>query len=335
MSGAGEARLDFVLALRKGWARDLFPALRDAASGPGDVARRAHGAPVYPWFAFVERGAQKMLWRSVQDMVADLPDPEHAAHGALYLDPDLAAPDWYAEWDIHLQPGGLTAPRAADVYALGAKLVMLGENDDYRFHTLFAETAIPKRRYRRIIDLGCGFGKSAWALAKAFPDAEVIGVDLSAPCLAMAAARAQAMGLANMRFVQANVAAAGLEAGGADLVTSTMLIHELPIDVLAAVYGESRRMLAPGGALRFLDFQLTGDPLRDLCVLEHGVRNNEPFMAPMLCSDLDAMAQAAGLVRPRRFAFDERGGGMLETLSWPARQDWHFPWAVMAAEAPA
>src|SRR3546814_6708365 len=44
----------------------------------------------------------------------------------------------------------------------GAKLVMLGDNDDYGFHRSFTSTAIPDRPFRRIVDLGCGFGKSTW-----------------------------------------------------------------------------------------------------------------------------------------------------------------------------
>ena len=109
------------------------------------------------------------------------------------LDPHLKLPDWYTSWDIHLQPGGVWSSRAASkVYELGAKLVMLGDNDDYKFHRLFVETAIPKRDYRRIVDLGCGFGKSTWPFKRAFPGAEVIGVDLAAPCLELAAERSDA-----------------------------------------------------------------------------------------------------------------------------------------------
>src|SRR2546421_13048137 len=84
---------------------------------------------------------------------------------------------WYTEWDTHLQPGGVwSSDAAARVYELGAKLVMLGENDDYLFHRLFVSTALPARKYRRIVYLGCGFGKSTWPQKKTFPDAERIGV---------------------------------------------------------------------------------------------------------------------------------------------------------------
>ncbi|MEO8751137.1 MAG: class I SAM-dependent methyltransferase [Casimicrobiaceae bacterium] len=341
---AARAAVDFVLSLRRGWANTLYPRLRKefdersatSASGEQPLVQSVHELPSYPWFAWLERGAQKMLWRAVSDSIgeADTRRTEEIAPASLKLDPSLALPAWYTDWDIHLQPGGVWShDRSAAVYELGAQLVMLGENDDYRFHRLFCETALPQRDYARIIDLGCGFGKSTWPLKARFADAEVIGVDLAAPCLRLAAQRAGERGLA-IDFLQADSCATGIAASSAQLVTSTMLVHELPVTVLPDLFAETARLLAPGGVLRFLDFQLTGDRFRDLAMLEHGARNNEPFMPPMLKADLVAMAHAAGLVDARWVAFDERSRGRLETLRWPVRAEWHFPWAVLEAEKP-
>jgi ubiquinone/menaquinone biosynthesis C-methylase UbiE len=340
------AALDFVLTLRRRWADTLYPHLhrefdeRSGGADPGSdvaiIAATVHALPTYPWFAWLERGSQKMLWRAVTDAIAMAAPPalDITAPATLTLDPSLQLPQWYTEWDIHLQPGGVWSDeRAAAIYELGARLVMLGENDDYKFHRLFTETAVPRRPYRRIVDLGCGFGKSTWPLKRTFPHAEVIGVDLAAPCLRLAAHRAGQQGLA-IHFRQADVCTTRLEAGCADLVTSTMLLHELPVDVLPRLFAEATRLLAPGGALRFLDFQRTGDVFRDLAMLEHGARNNEPFMPPMLLSDVAAMASEAGFVATRWTAFDERAQGRLDDLRWPRRSEWHFPWAVLEAEKP-
>lgn len=198
---------------------------------------------------------------------------------------------------------------------------------------LFVETAVPVRTYRRIVDLGCGFGKSTWALKKAFPGAEVIGIEFSAPCLRLACKKVKALGL-SIRFRQADACATGLEEASCDLVSATMLIHENPMDVLPTFFHEASRLLAPGGILRILDFHNTGQPLRDLMMEEHGVRNNEPFMPPMMAADLTAICRDAGLDAARWVAFDERGAGRLEGLEWPQRHEWHFPWAVLEAEKP-
>ena len=341
------AALDFVLALRRRWADVVYPELTRQLgdSGAGGLPRadteleaRVHQLPAYGGFAWLERGSQKMLWRAAAESVAALqrPGAPHVQGPArLELDPALKLPEWYTDWDIHVQPGGIWRTRqAAEVYELGAQLVMLGENDDYKFHRLFVETAIPGRSYGCIVDLGCGFGKSTWPLKRTFPGAEVIGIDLSAPCLQLAAERADASGLA-IRFRQADAAATGLKPGQAALVTATMLIHELPLPALAATLVEAARLLQPGGLLRVLDFQFTGDPLRDLAMREHGARNNEPFMPPMMQADTVAMAEAAGLKNARWVAFDERDAGRLPDANWPHRPEWHFPWAVLEAEKPA
>lgn len=341
-----QARLDFALTLRRQWADSLYPQLRaeydatratGATHAAGDAAAAIHALPTYDSFAWLERGSQKLLWRAVSEALDHeaRTDEAQAGESTLTLDAGLALPAWYTDWDIHLQPGGIWASdRAARAYELGARLVMLGENDDYELHRLFTATAVPKRDYRRIVDLGCGFGKSTFPLKQAFPQAEVTGIDLAAPCLRLAWQRANQRGL-RLHFRQASVVATGLKPATADLVTATMLLHELPLDVLPGLFEEAARLLAPGALLRFLDFQYTGDEFRDLAMAEHGTRNNEPYLAPMMAADIRGMAQAAGLHGIRWRAFDERGPGLLEGSNWPARKEWHFPWAVLEAEKPA
>lgn len=321
------AALDFVLTLRRRWADTLFPVLAEQAakldSDDAGFADALHALPAWPWFAWLERGSQKMLWRAVSDAIPNDDSP---------YDEGADLPDWYRDWDIHLQPHGVwSSAKAARVYEHGARLVMLGENDDYRFHRLFAETALPKRSFRRIVDLGCGFGKSTWPMKQAFPEADVIGVDFSRPCIELARERCAERGL-DVTFIAGDACATGLPDGCADLVTSTMLIHEMPGDALADLYREAARLLAPGGSLRFLDFQHRGDRLRDRLIDEHGDRNNEPFLPPMLRQDQTKLALAAGFTSARWRAFDERGGGLLDDLTWPERPEWHFPWAVLEAE---
>lgn len=335
------SRLDFVLALRGRWADTLYPALKSqfqSDTNQADIRAAVHRQPAYPWFAFTERTSQKMLWRGVAEAVSARGPSQHGRSSGparLVLDPELSLPDWYTDWDIHLQPGGVwRSDESADVYEHGAKLVMLGDNDDYGFHRSFTATAIPDRSYRRIADLGCGFGKSTWPLKRRFPDAEVIGIDLAAPCLRLALDRANAADLA-IEFRQADGQATGFADASVDLVTSTMFIHEIPRPALVATLAECVRILAPGGLLRFLDFTRTGDPFRDIAMVEHGERNNEPFMPGLLSADVPALCEANGLCNARWVAFDERGAGRLPDCAWPQRTEWHFPWAVLEAEKAA
>lgn len=332
------SRVDFSLGLRQRWAGELYPALADEHDRTGRPLREL---TLYPWFSHLERAQQKMLWRAAGDAVRAHPevmpgDPGPDAPGSLELDPDLALPGWYTEVDIHIQPGGVWRDDgAAHVYELGARVVMLRDNDGYKFHRLFAESALPDLPgASRVVDLGCGFGKSTRPLCSRYPAAEVIGVDLAAPNLRLAHAQAAAAGLP-IRFRQADARATGLEPGSADLVTGTMVLHEMPAAAIRETLAEATRLLRPGASLRFLEFWRTGEPLRDATVYEHADRNNEPYLRDLLDADVLGWCAELGLRDAAWLPFDERAEGLRPAASgWPRRSDWHFPWAVLTAEKP-
>ncbi|BCJ62418.1 class I SAM-dependent methyltransferase [Micromonospora endophytica] len=341
--------VDFVLGLRKRWADTVYPALtREYAATGGqaedidEAGRALRELPLYPWFSHLERVQQKMLWKTAGDAVLSRRDElaEQLAAipaqplGSLQLDPDLALPDWYTDYDIHIQPGGFFSDdMSAYVYEFGARIVMLRDNDGYKFHKLFTETALPDLpAATRVVDVGCGFGKSTRPLALRYPTAEVIGIDLAAPGLRLAHAEAEAAGLA-IDYRQGDGRATGLPAGSCDVVTGTMVLHEMPTEAIRETLAEAARLLKPGGALRFLEFQLTGDPLRDATVYEHAERNNEPFFHALFGSDLLAVCTELGLTDATWTPFDERRNG-LQPEGWGDRSEWHFPWAVLSATKP-
>ncbi|MEU1982198.1 class I SAM-dependent methyltransferase [Nocardia sp. NPDC019395] len=108
----------------------------------------------------------------------------------------------------------------------------------------------------RVLDIGCGAGWSAIALARAYPRAQVRGVDIDAPSVRMAVRNAAAAGLAErIRFEVAD--AAELPAGGFDIAFAFECVHDMPrpVEVLAAV----RRALAPGGFLVVMDEAVAPD----------------------------------------------------------------------------
>ena len=341
--------VDFVLSLRKRWSDTVYPALTNeyvAAAEPPQTVAEATGRlpelPLYPWFSHLERVQQQMLWklagdavlRRRQDLVDQLVELPGSPRGSLELDADVALPDWYTDYDIHLQPGGFfTDDLSAYVYEFGARIVMLRDNDGYKFHRLFTETALPELpAATRVVDIGCGFGKSTRPLVGRYPTAQVIGVDLAAPGLRLAHAEAEASDL-GIDFRQVDGRATGIEAGSCDVVTGTMVLHEMPETAIRETVQEAARLLKPGGALRFLEFQLTGDPLRDATVYEHAERNNEPFFRALFGADLLQICADAGLTNASWTPFDERNHGV-RPEGWGDRTEWHFPWAALAATKP-
>jgi SAM-dependent methyltransferase len=113
------------------------------------------------------------------------------------------------------------------------------------------------RRGAAVLDIGCGIGRSSLALARAYPNITVRGIDLDAASVAEARAVAAHAGLAD-RVTFAVQDAATLADGDQryDLVTIFEALHDTgdPVGALAA----SRRHLRPGGAVLIAD-QLTRD----------------------------------------------------------------------------
>jgi ubiquinone/menaquinone biosynthesis C-methylase UbiE len=354
-TGADRAYLDFVLGLKQHFARDVYPRLHQeyerqvVVSGrprPSDTAAAGilvEQSPTYPTFQWLERNPQKMMWRRLEAMIrprdavlaAALEQPPESPLGKLELDPRLELPTYYEETEFHIQPGGVWAGATnAFVYEVGAKIVMMGHNDDYGFHRLFVESAIPRRPYRAILDVGCGFGKSTRPFVDAFPDAEVTGIDLSAPNLQLAHHQAERLAK-RITFSQRLAEATGYASESFDLVTATMLIHEVPMPVLRRVLTEALRILRPGGLLAVLDFAHTGDPFRDFVMDGHGVRNNEPYMPHLFRTDVRRLLRETGFRQPEMLPFDERGAGVRVDGTWPERPEWHFPWVVIRADKAA
>lgn len=111
-----------------------------------------------------------------------------------------------------------------------------------------------RRGPRRVLDLGCGPGVSALALAEALPPgSEVVGVDLSPEMVARARAQLAARSplLRGVHFLRADACRLPLRAGSFDLVTGHSFLYLVP-DRQSALR-EARRVLASDGALVFME----------------------------------------------------------------------------------
>ena len=103
----------------------------------------------------------------------------------------------------------------------------------------------------RIIDVACGTGWSSIAMAQAYPNINVLGVDLDHDAINAARKSADQAGVADrVTFSVADATNLG-GAGGYDLVTVFEALHDMsrPVDVLNA----ARRMLSEDGTLLVAD----------------------------------------------------------------------------------
>lgn len=112
--------------------------------------------------------------------------------------------------------------------------------------------AVCARRPGRVLDVCCGTGDVALALAKRLPAASVAGLDFSENMLAQARRRKdRALTLVNLELVRGSAMDLPFPAESFDCVTISFGLRNLP-DFEAAV-GELVRVTRPGGAVFCLD----------------------------------------------------------------------------------
>jgi ubiquinone/menaquinone biosynthesis C-methylase UbiE len=99
-----------------------------------------------------------------------------------------------------------------------------------------------------VLDLCCGAGASAIPAAHAVgPAGRVLGIDAAAPMLALARAKADRQGLANIEFRCGDATRTGLADGSADAVLCVFGVFFAPD--MAAFMREMWRLVRPGGVL--------------------------------------------------------------------------------------
>jgi len=99
-----------------------------------------------------------------------------------------------------------------------------------------------------VLDLCCGAGASALPAARAVgPSGRVLGIDIAAPMLELARARAAEEGLANIEFRPGDATRTGLPDGGFDAVVCVFGVFFAPD--MAAFVREMWRLTGPRGVL--------------------------------------------------------------------------------------
>jgi SAM-dependent methyltransferase len=111
---------------------------------------------------------------------------------------------------------------------------------------------------RHILDLGCGPGEWVRQLAQTFPQAHVIGLDISRTMIAYAQALTQDQHLENASFVCHDVRKPlPFPAHSLDLVNARLMTGVLQRDRWPAFLQQCRRVLKPEGTIRLTE---GGDP---------------------------------------------------------------------------
>ena len=347
-SRATRAYQDFLRRAKGYWARDFYAAVQrdfaalDPQPADADAAERAlHAAPRYRYFAALERHLQRLKYASPRGILAaveaerprlaaalEATRADGEASGRLRLAPGLVLPRYYTSVEFHQHPGGVWSDALAGVaYDFGRRTTMPAHVDADEIHRRFT-AAVPDGPYRRILDLGCGTGRSTLPFARRFAGAELHGVDLSAACLVRAHERSRESGV-DVYWSQQAGECLDFPDGHFDLVHSTFLLHELPRPALRDVTREVLRVLAPGGRFVSLDFHSPpGGVFGDFIHYGHARRNEEAFMRSFAETDYLAMQRELGFAEAQMLPFDD-GSGVHARERAPAA--WRFPSQLFVA----
>jgi SAM-dependent methyltransferase len=151
----------------------------------------------------------------------------------------------------------------------------------------------------RIADIGCGAGATSLAIAAARPDAEVIGIDISAELVAVAGERAG--DAANVTFVAGDAVEQAARLASFDLLVSRhgVMFFDDPVAAFAAL----RSTLVPGGALVFS------------CFRDRALNPWAELPAAAALGD-SPPAPEAGVPGPFAFADPDRVVAILEGAGW-------------------
>ena len=340
-----DAYQSFLLGCKTYWSNTLYPQVKSECYRKVDeknyaaIEMASRDNVTYQYYSYLERHLQRMKYSGRYGIVP-MHEPfrpefeerldQELPGNLLTLQPGFVPPAYFTAIDIHQHPGGTCGDTLAGfVYERGSRSMWPGGSKDRGLHPRF--NAIVKSVFepQRILDLGCGFGKSTQPFAEDFPNAEAIGIDVSEPCLKLAALRAHEDQFNNIQYYQCSAEETPFPSARFDLVTSTMLLHEMPPRAIQDLIQESFRVLDDGGYAIHLDYSTDDDPFNQFVHFGHAQRNNEPYMKPLNEMDLGNAMWDAGFKDVTIEQFEESPNALS-----PNNQAWRFPWIIVKGRKP-
>ncbi|GAB1538364.1 class I SAM-dependent methyltransferase [Scytonema sp. NUACC21] len=205
--------------------------------------------------------------------------------GDRYRRADVTIPTYYSSQNFHGIERGYLNPGAAVTYDPITQYVLAPNETLVRQALIDAIQVKP----RRILDLGCGTGSTTLMLKQAFPEADVIGLDLSPYMLVRASHKAQSADL-EITWRHGNAENTRFPDASFDLVTASLLFYETPTAVSQAILRECFRLLVAGGQVLILDGNQK--TIRQLDWLNNVFE--EPYIQEYSAGSVDAWMGAAG-----------------------------------------
>jgi ubiquinone/menaquinone biosynthesis C-methylase UbiE len=256
-------------------------------------------AGLYPRELLFDIPVRQFL-RSFPRLVADTPRVVKRMRSGDYQDMPAVDKQRYPAYyrrNFHWQTDGYLSAHSAEVYELGVELLFRGTADVMRRQvippiTRFVQAEGNTNRLR-LLDVGCGTGRTLKQIAWTHPTMRLWGVDLSPDYVR--AARKRLAEVDELAIAVENAEALPFADGTFDVATSVYLFHELPRNARRNVVAELHRVVRPGGLVVIEDSAQLVESAEIATALREFPREfHEPFYADYLRDDLAPILEQAG-----------------------------------------
>ncbi|MFZ9709651.1 MAG: class I SAM-dependent methyltransferase [Steroidobacteraceae bacterium] len=331
---------DMASGMRAVYDADVEPKFRrDHRRVPKDgpeVHRAIKPNEYFRFYSSLRVTAQDMVWQSVFPplernrpvLKAKAEGLRKRTRGTLSLKPGFEVPRYVSALDVHLMAGNYDGEYEAGDLAAGSlydnglavfSFGLMGQNLDDIGQSIagFIRLKHPQLKPKKILDLGCTIGHNTGSWKDVYPEAEVYGIDVAAPCLRYAHARAQAQSR-EMHFHQMNAEALDFPDNSFDVVFSSMFLHEIPKKGIEKVMSEAYRVLKPGGLMLHMELPPNSQlsPYDAFYLDWDSAYNNEPFYKPFRDLKPEELCRRAGF-NPKRYE-----QFVIPSVGWYGEQVW-------------
>lgn len=244
----------------------------------------------------------RQYMRALPRLVRDTPNVVRRMRRGDYKDiPEVDKQRYpaYYRRNFHWQTDGYFSEYSAEVYELGVELLFRGTADVMRRQVIPPITRHVRARgdRLRILDVGCGTGRTLHQIARTHPGTQLHGVDLSPAYIRTA--RRRLADVPELTLAVENGEALPWADATFDVVTSTYLFHELPRNARRNVVREMLRVVKPGGLLVLEDSAQLAESADIANALHDFPREfHEPFYEDYLDDDLAALVREVGFAEP-------------------------------------
>ncbi|MBV5260653.1 class I SAM-dependent methyltransferase [Synechococcus moorigangaii CMS01] len=267
---------------------------------------------IRPIAAFAKNRARSMMIQRAEKLgvpwrenVATLKQRDWQEDFAAVANPRLDYPDYYLRSFHAYEEGNLGWEPALEVESASYSVhsTLFGEpnvqgdmllRDSYHQILKFNIDITPAK----IVDIGCSVGMSTEALHRIFPQAQLTGVDLSPYFLAVAKYRTADYA---DRFTWCHAPGEDTRLPGQsfDLVSCSLIFHELPQTAAIAIFREAKRLLKPGGYFAMMDMNPQAEVYKKMPpYILTLLKSTEPYLDQYFSLDVAEELQRAGFDAP-------------------------------------